>query len=191
LQDPGRRARARARLLRPSAAPFTLAATAPRPGARRPERPGCAQALTGARASPPAALAALEAMFGGGGAAGSARGGGAAPRVTVLLVDEMDLLVTRKQSVRARAATLTPGRGGGPSALSLMRARAEHHFRAGCHHGLHRVARGLESHQGWGHIGSARTAGRACWSGRQPTRHFCCAREIRSSAVNDRHHRHP
>ncbi len=51
-------------------------------------------------------------MFGGGGAAGGARGGGGAgPRVTVLLVDEMDLLVTRKQSVRARAAALAPVRG--------------------------------------------------------------------------------
>jgi len=105
-------ARARARARRPSAARVTLVSTAPRPGARRPERPGRAQALTGARASPPAALAALEAMFGGGGAAGGARGGGGAgPRVTVLLVDEMDLLVTRKQSVRARAAALAPVRG--------------------------------------------------------------------------------
>ncbi|KAK9836005.1 hypothetical protein WJX81_005277 [Elliptochloris bilobata] len=54
------------------------------------------EALTGARAGPKAALAALEALFGGAGA-GGARGGGG--RVTVLLVDEMDLLVTRQQSV--------------------------------------------------------------------------------------------
>jgi len=95
-------------------------------------------------------------MFGGGGAAGGAAGGargggGGGTRVTVLLVDEMDLLVTRKQSVCARAATLTLERagvaprrvvsacawhaslqGGVPSGCSLVRAPAMLHFRARC-----------------------------------------------------------
>ena len=54
------------------------------------------QALTGHHVGPTTAAASLEEMFsssGGGGRAGTSK------RVTVLLVDEMDLLVTKKQTV--------------------------------------------------------------------------------------------
>lgn len=64
----------------------------------------CTQALTGARASPAAALAALEALFGSGAGSSGGKHGGSG-RVTVLLVDEMDLLVTRKQSVSFTGVT--------------------------------------------------------------------------------------
>lgn len=52
------------------------------------------QALTGKHASPASAAEHLEAMYSGGGS-----GGGGSSRVTVLLVDEMDLLITKKQQV--------------------------------------------------------------------------------------------
>lgn len=52
------------------------------------------QALTGKHASPATAAEQLEALFSGGVC-------GAAPkRVTVVLVDEMDLLITKKQQAR-------------------------------------------------------------------------------------------
>ena len=57
---------------------------------------GCAQALTGERVGTKAALLALEALFR---SAGQSKQGSAAP-MTVVLVDEMDLLVTRNQTVR-------------------------------------------------------------------------------------------
>jgi len=53
----------------------------------------CLQALTGKHASPAAAAEHLEKIFSEGGKAES-------KRVTVLLVDEMDLLITKKQQVR-------------------------------------------------------------------------------------------
>ena len=56
------------------------------------------QALTGQYLSPGTALTHLEELFGGGGG-----GGGQAARrrgVTVVLIDEMDLLMTRNQQVR-------------------------------------------------------------------------------------------
>ena len=46
--------------------------------------------------SPATAATSLEEMFSSGGGGGR---GGTSKRVTVLLVDEMDLLVTKKQSV--------------------------------------------------------------------------------------------
>ena len=55
--------------------------------------PACPQALTGDRAGPQTAANALEEMFsGGGGKSGSAR-----RRATIVLVDEMDLLVNKSQ----------------------------------------------------------------------------------------------
>lgn len=51
------------------------------------------QALTGNHVGPTTAAALLEEMFSSGGRAGTSK------RVTVLLVDEMDLLVTKKQTV--------------------------------------------------------------------------------------------
>ncbi len=53
------------------------------------------QALTGKHASPATAAEQLEAMFSGG-----VRGTAAPKRVTVVLVDEMDLLITKKQQAR-------------------------------------------------------------------------------------------
>lgn len=50
------------------------------------------QALTGDRAGPQKAAEALEAMFSGGGGRG-----GASRRPTIVLVDEMDLLINRTQ----------------------------------------------------------------------------------------------
>ena len=50
------------------------------------------QALTGKHASPATAAEQLEAMFSGG-----VCGASAPKRVTVVLVDEMDLLITKKQ----------------------------------------------------------------------------------------------
>lgn len=50
------------------------------------------QALTCNHVGPTTAAACLEEMFSGGGR-------GTSKRVTVLLVDEMDLLVTKKQTV--------------------------------------------------------------------------------------------
>ena len=50
--------------------------------------------MTGNHVGPTAAAAALEEMFSGGGGRG-----GTSKRVTILLVDEMDLLVTKKQTV--------------------------------------------------------------------------------------------
>jgi hypothetical protein len=50
------------------------------------------QALTGDRAGPQTAANALEEMFSGGGKGGSAR-----RRPTIVLVDEMDLLVNKSQ----------------------------------------------------------------------------------------------
>ena len=58
------------------------------------------QALTGQYLSPGTALTHLEELFGGGG------GGGQMARrrgVTVVLIDEMDLLMTRNQQVSATA----------------------------------------------------------------------------------------
>ena len=57
------------------------------------------QALTGSRVGPTTAAAALEEMFSSGGCGGRA---GTSKRVTVLLVDEMDLLVTKKQTVSVK-----------------------------------------------------------------------------------------
>ena len=59
------------------------------------------QALTGKQVSPAAAVDALEQMFTpcSGGGDGKA-GGEGARRVTVVLVDEMDLLITKKQQAR-------------------------------------------------------------------------------------------
>ncbi len=54
------------------------------------------QALTGNHVGPTTAAASLEEMFSSGGGGGR---GGTSKRVTVLLVDEMDLLVTKKQTV--------------------------------------------------------------------------------------------
>ena len=54
------------------------------------------QALTGHHVGPTTAAAALEELFSSGGGGGR---GGTSKRVTVLLVDEMDLLVTKKQTV--------------------------------------------------------------------------------------------
>ena len=54
------------------------------------------QALTGNHVGPTTAAASLEEMFSSGGGGGRA---GTSKRVTVLLVDEMDLLVTKKQTV--------------------------------------------------------------------------------------------
>ena len=51
------------------------------------------QALTGKHASPAAAAEHLEKLF-------SEGGNGDSRRVTVLLVDEMDLLITKKQQVQ-------------------------------------------------------------------------------------------
>ena len=56
----------------------------------------CVQALTGNHVGPTTAAALLEEMFSSGGGGGRA---GTSKRVTVLLVDEMDLLVTKKQTV--------------------------------------------------------------------------------------------
>ena len=53
----------------------------------------CTQALTGHHVGPTTAATSLEEMFSSGGRAGTSK------RVTVLLVDEMDLLVTKKQTV--------------------------------------------------------------------------------------------
>ena len=61
------------------------------------------QALTGNHVGPTTAAAALEEMFSSGGGGGRA---GTSKRVTVLLVDEMDLLVTKKQTVITRNAWL-------------------------------------------------------------------------------------
>lgn len=57
------------------------------------------QALTGKHASPATAAEQLEALFSGG-----VRGAGP-KRVTVVLVDEMDLLITKKQQARILTAT--------------------------------------------------------------------------------------
>jgi len=54
------------------------------------------QAMTGNHVGPTTAAASLEEMFSSGGGGGR---GGTSKRVTVLLVDEMDLLVTKKQTV--------------------------------------------------------------------------------------------
>ncbi|KAL3142669.1 hypothetical protein ABBQ38_002975 [Trebouxia sp. C0009 RCD-2024] len=54
------------------------------------------EALTGNQVGPTTAAAALEELFSSGGSGGRA---GTSKRVTVLLVDEMDLLVTKKQTV--------------------------------------------------------------------------------------------
>lgn len=54
------------------------------------------QALTGNHVGPATAAASLEELFSSGGGGGRA---GTSKRVTVLLVDEMDLLVTKKQTV--------------------------------------------------------------------------------------------
>lgn len=54
------------------------------------------QALTGKHASPAAAAEHLEKLFSEGGKSDS-------KRVTVLLVDEMDLLITKKQQVKSVA----------------------------------------------------------------------------------------
>lgn len=51
------------------------------------------QGLVGERRSPGASLKALEARFAG-------QGSRRAERMTIVLVDEIDLLVTRNQSVR-------------------------------------------------------------------------------------------
>lgn len=56
----------------------------------------CMQALTGNQVGATTAAAALEELFSGNGGGGRA---GTSKRVTVLLVDEMDLLVTKKQTV--------------------------------------------------------------------------------------------
>ena len=53
------------------------------------------QALTGDRAGPQTAANALEEMFSGGGKGG--KGGSARRRPTIVLVDEMDLLVNKSQ----------------------------------------------------------------------------------------------
>ncbi len=55
------------------------------------------QALTGRHVSPASAAQLLEEMFGSG-RRGSGGGGGGA-RMTVVLVDEMDVLITRQQKV--------------------------------------------------------------------------------------------
>jgi hypothetical protein len=52
------------------------------------------QALTGDRAGPQTAANALEEMFSGG---GGGKGGSARRRPTIVLVDEMDLLVNKSQ----------------------------------------------------------------------------------------------
>ena len=54
------------------------------------------QALTGSLQGPATAAASLEELFSSGAGGGRANTG---KRVTVLLVDEMDLLVTKKQTV--------------------------------------------------------------------------------------------
>ncbi len=54
------------------------------------------QAMTGEHLGPKSACAALEELFLGG-----RRRGGAQDGVTLVLIDEMDLLLTRKQKVRA------------------------------------------------------------------------------------------
>ncbi|EFN52332.1 hypothetical protein CHLNCDRAFT_139139 [Chlorella variabilis] len=71
------------------------------------------EALTGDRAGPQAASAALEGMFGGGG--GGGRGEGRRP--TIVLVDEMDLLVNKSQTVLYNLFDW-PGRKG--SRLSII-----------------------------------------------------------------------
>ena len=58
------------------------------------------QALTGQYLSPGTALTHLEELFGGGGGQAVRRRG-----VTVVLLDEMDLLMTRNQQVIASAGT--------------------------------------------------------------------------------------
>ena len=60
------------------------------------------QALTGKHASPATAAEQLEAMYSGG-----AHGSSAPKRVTVVLVDEMDLLITKKQQARLPCVSLT------------------------------------------------------------------------------------
>jgi hypothetical protein len=59
------------------------------------------QALTGKHASPATAAEQLEAMYSGG-----AHGSSAPKRVTVVLVDEMDLLITKKQQARLPVSAL-------------------------------------------------------------------------------------
>lgn len=61
------------------------------------------QALTGNQVGHTTAAAALEELFSSGGGGGRA---GTSKRVTVLLVDEMDLLVTKKQTVSTVKLTL-------------------------------------------------------------------------------------
>ena len=60
--------------------------------------------LTGSRAGPARALAALEQMFGGSGSGHPQGGSSAAPSgracMTLLVVDEIDVLITKDQSVR-------------------------------------------------------------------------------------------
>ena len=63
------------------------------------------QALTGNHVGPATAAASLEEIFSGGGGGGR---GGTSKRVTVLLVDEMDLLVTKKQTVRVPCSLPLP-----------------------------------------------------------------------------------
>eukprot|EP00887_Chlorella_sp_A99_P005150 scaffold40.g5150.t1 len=80
-------------------------------GMRR--RAEAGEAMTGERASPARAAAALEKMFSGG-------GGGALRQPTIVLVDEMDLLVNKSQTVRGVLYNLFdwPGRKG--SNLSIV-----------------------------------------------------------------------
>ena len=63
------------------------------------------QALTGNHVGPATAAASLEEMFSSGGGGGRA---GTSKRVTVLLVDEMDLLVTKKQTVSLHCSLPLP-----------------------------------------------------------------------------------
>ena len=60
------------------------------------------QALTGDRAGPRTAVEALDQMFGGGGTAGGGSKRAAPRRPTIVLVDEMDLLVNKAQVCEAR-----------------------------------------------------------------------------------------
>ena len=75
------------------------------------------QALTCNQVGPATAAAALEEMFSSGGSGGKA---GSSKRITVVLVDEMDLLVTKRQTVLSLApAPSTSAQHGFCAAASL------------------------------------------------------------------------
>lgn len=83
--------------------------------------------IAGVRWGPARALAALEEAFSGGGAVRQGGGGSEARHMTLLLVDEIDVLITKDQAVGlvgGQRRSLGYGRGGMGWSGALSRGRS-------------------------------------------------------------------